>query len=143
MIAAFMSGILGLSLSLGLGMGRLALTGPEVIGALLVSNLAGLLSLILTLQAEQVPWIQKYFLNRTLKTWTLLATIYFGILLGALPYLRSIHVLVILAFPLILSTGFCLFFFGPIQDALVSQKQRKIRTTKNDFPCFPTDSAML
>jgi hypothetical protein len=150
MKAALLNGFLGLSLTLGLGVKYLSLGVWDLLLAVLVSNIAALIAVLVTLQAERVPWMVKYFINRSLKTWTFLAIIYFGILLGNIPFLRAFEPLLYLSFPLILTSGFAIIVFGPIQDRIVRRQQLRERAriensanTKNDFPCFPTDTAVL
>jgi len=151
MISALLNGIVGLSLSILVGTQALNLTLVDSLRCVLSSNIAGLFALLTTLQAERFlkPW-----LNRSLKTWALLLILYLGGLIATAPVLRDSKTLVYLLFPLILSTGFSILVFGPIQDRLVRRQQRKAHAqatrnmakkskTKNDFPCFPTDSAVL
>ncbi len=142
MKAALLNGTVGLVLSLVLGVGYLNLSTRDILLSILVSNLAALVSLVLTLQAEGIAWILKHVLNRSLKTWTLLVSLYMGILIALSPCLRAIEPFKYLIFPLILSSGYAIILFGPIQDYLVRRKQR-LANAKNDFPCFPTDSAVL
>lgn len=125
MIAALLNGFLGLAITLAIGVGHFGLNIWDVLECILGSNVAAFTALLMTLQAERQPWILKYILNRSLKTWALITTLYFGILLALSPALRDVHVFLVLVLPLMLSTGFCIILFGPVQDYLVRQKQRK------------------
>ena len=122
-----MNGIIGLALCLGLGMEFFGLTSGDALFCVLVSNIAAFISVLITLKAEKTPWLSKRVLNHTLKTWALLVCCYLSILLGAAPVLREPRILAYLFIPLVLSTGFAIIVFGPIQDQLVSRSQRKSR----------------
>jgi hypothetical protein len=120
-----MNGLIGLGLTFGIGTGVLNLSTPDLLLCSFVSILAGLISLLLTLQVEKIPAIRKNWLNRSLKTWTFLVSLYGGILLALAPPSRDFNSLKYLIFPLILQTGFSIILFGPIQDELVKRQQRK------------------
>jgi hypothetical protein len=125
MIAAVINGSVGVILTIILGTEVLHLNFNDLILCLAASNLAALISVLTTLHAEKVLWIRQRWLNRSAKTWALLVSLYFGILLAASPSLRNIQSLIYLALPLILSTGFAILVFGPIQDFIVRRQQRK------------------
>ena len=125
MTCALINGLVGLALSLLIGMGVLEFPFGEVIFIVLISNIAGLVSLLVTLRAEKSPWLKETWLNHFLKTWLFLAIQYFGILLGFCSSLRSPGSMLLLVFPLILSTGFGIIIFGPIQDIIVKRSQKK------------------
>jgi putative effector of murein hydrolase LrgA (UPF0299 family) len=101
------------------------LTLAEIVISILASNIAALLALLLTLRAEKVRWLVKVWMNRSLKTWSLTVTIYFLTLLSLSPVLRNWSILGPMILPLLLSTGFAMIVFGPIQDQLVRKEQRK------------------
>jgi hypothetical protein len=119
--------ILGMSLSFALGMGWLGLSAFEVGNCILASEVAGVIALLGTLQAERRPWIKKHVLNRSMKTWALFLTLYFGPMLWIAPPLRDLKILLILWLPLALGNGLAIEVFGPIQDALVRREQMKAR----------------
>lgn len=125
MIAALVNGLVGLGICLGIGLNLLHMGIGDIFISVLASNLASLLSLLVTLHAERIPWIKENILNRSLKTWGLLSCSYLGLLICLAPPLRqSPHFFYLLA-PLVLSTGFAILLFGPIQDFLVRRQQRK------------------
>jgi hypothetical protein len=125
MTSALINGFIGLGLSLWIGTQALDFSAKDIIYFVVISNFASVISLILTLAAEKNPWLKKTFLNHTLKTWAMLATLYYSILLFFCPLLRSTHALLYLSLPLILSTGFGILAFGPIQDQIVRKGQKK------------------
>lgn len=126
MISALLNGLVGLALCLGVGLYYVDLLPEEILYCVLVSNGAALVALLVTLKAEKYPWFKKKF-NRTLKTWGFLASLYYGMLLLLCPVLRDMQILLKMAFPLLISTGFCILVFGPIQDYFVRQAQRRAR----------------
>jgi hypothetical protein len=123
MIAVF-NGTIGVIATLVLGTTVLNLSWMNLVQALLVSQVAGVIGLLLTLQAEGVPWIRRHILRRSVMTWSFFLLIYFGILLGANPVLRDAKTLAWLIVPIILNQGWCILIFGPIQDQIVRRKQR-------------------
>ncbi len=125
MTSALLNGLIGLCLSLGIGMRYYDQTWTDIAFTVLASNIAAFISLLATLRAERVTWIRKYLLNRSIKTWSFLTFFYFSILLSLSPTLHSSENFLGLILPLILSTGFAIIGFGPIQDRLVRQEQRK------------------
>ena len=146
-------GLLGLCLTMLLGVFSLQWSPLTAFLCFLSSNLAGLASILITLQVEHLisvrqernggkgqPW------GSTFKSWTLLFLLYFSMLLLLSPSLRNVQAMLYLCFPLILSTGFCIILFGPIRDSIVRKRQKKggiKEANKADFTCFPPDSAML
>lgn len=125
MIIALINGIIGLTLSIYLGTEILDLSLLSSLNCVLAANIAGFTSLLFTLKAEKTSWIKKYLLNRTLKTWGFLSIIFFGILFIFEPNLKNFKILSYLILPLILSTGFMIVLFGPIQDALQRREQKE------------------
>ena len=125
MIAAILNGCIGLALGLAVGKGLLGFTTLDTLGCLFVSNVAALISLVVTLQVELMDQKRKIWFTRSSKTWAFLCLIYFGIVLLLCPLLRDGRNLLILFVPMLLSTGFCILIFGPIQDQLVRRRQRK------------------
>jgi hypothetical protein len=125
MICAFTNGMVGVISSLVVGIFVLQLPLSEILVCLVASNISGFLTVLTTLQAERTPWIRKNCLNRSLKTWTFFLSLYFGILLSLAPVLRNATSFLYLILPLILSTGFSIIAFGPVQDFLVRRQQQK------------------
>jgi hypothetical protein len=115
-----------MSLSLILGMGWIGLTPTDVGQCIFASEAAGLIALLGTLQAERRPWIKQHILNRSMKTWTLFLTLYFGPMLWMAPPLREPRNLMILWLPLALGNGLAIKIFGPIQDWIVRREQLKM-----------------
>jgi hypothetical protein len=119
--------ILGMSLSFALGMGWLGLNALEVGNCILASEVAGLIALLGTLQAERRPFLKKHVINRSLKTWALFLTLYFGPMIWMAPPLHDPKTFLILWLPLALGNGLAIKVFGPIQDAIVRREQMKAR----------------
>lgn len=126
MIAALANGMIGLALALVIGT-RLGFDVSDSLFCIFVSNVAALVSLLTTLQAERTQWLRKHFLNRSLKTWSILLLVYFGIIFYFCPMLRDGRTFLLMAIPLILATGFSILVFGPIQDRIVRRNQKKAR----------------
>jgi hypothetical protein len=119
--------ILGMALSFALGMGLIGLTPLEVGNCILASQIGGLIALLGTLQAERRPWLKQKVINRSVKTWALFLTLYFGPMLLIAPPLREMRTLLILWLPLALGNGLAIKIFGPIQDAIVRREQLRAR----------------
>jgi len=127
-VTAIFCGITGCVLTYWIGTG-LGLSASEVLLCLGSAQLACVISGILTLQAERRPWLKARLLRGGLRTWTLLATLFFGILVALAEPLRRDGVLIRLGFPLILATGFALLWgFGPLQDRIVRRQQRRLES---------------
>jgi hypothetical protein len=121
-----MNGMIGLGLALLIG-SRLGFDLRDSLFCIFVSNLAALVSLLTTLQAERTQWLRKFVLNRSLKTWSVLLFVYFGILFFFCPMLRDGKTFLLMIVPLVLATGFSILVFGPIQDRIVRRNQRNSR----------------
>jgi hypothetical protein len=119
--------VLGMVLSFAIGMGWLDLSAFEVGNCILASEVAGIVALLGTLQAERRPWLKKYVINRSLKTWVLFLGLYFGTMLWIAPPLREGKTLLILWLPLALGNGLAIKIFGPIQDWIYRREQMKAR----------------
>jgi uncharacterized membrane protein len=61
------------------------------------------------------------------RSWVILVAIYLTILFPAAPQMKNASVFSYLIFPLILTCGFSILIFGPIQDYLISANQKKRR----------------
>jgi hypothetical protein len=142
MTLAFINGWIGLGLSLWIGRGVLDLDYSEIFLSVGASNLAALVALLVTLRAERVEWIKKNFLSRSFKTWALLTGIYFSILLSISPTLRSMENLVWLFPSLVLSVGFIIIIFGPIQDHFVRQRQKMAHEPIRKVPSIDINGAL-
>ncbi len=123
MTIAIVNGILGTTLCFILGLGFYDLSPSAIILAIFASNLAGFLSLMITLRAERIRWLRRYVLRQPSFTWFLLVFAYLAILLSVSPEMREPKTLAIFVGPLVLSTGFFIVIFGPIRDALMVRKQ--------------------
>lgn len=126
MKAAFFIGIVGTFLAFWIGHIYLNCTVSRIIYALLDSNIAALISLLLVLYLERNKKLFNAFftvVDPVAKTWGALVFFYFSILFLICPFLRCLRFFCFLSFPLILSVGFSILFFGPIQDWLNQKKK--------------------
>lgn len=122
-------GITGLALSAWLGITTFGWQAREVAISVGAANLAALVSGLLVLRLEKVRWIKAHVLTRSLKTWAVLAALFFGLLLALAPPLRVEGVLLRQLIPLLMSTGLMLNpVFGPVQDWLTRRAQARERS---------------
>lgn len=127
-MAAWIMSLVGGALSLIIGLGVLGWGVGEVLLAFVASCVGIVIAPLVTLQAEQNPWLKRQLLRGWLPTWALLSIVYFGILLLISPSLRHLESCAWMALPLILAAGWTLpTVFGPIQDRIVHARQRGVR----------------
>lgn len=124
MLVAIVTGFIGLALSIFFGVEFQLLPLSEILVAVAASNVAAFMGLILTLRAEKIAWVRQNILTRALASWTLLSAIYFTLLFVLAPFLYDFNVLKWLFFPLLLSTGFAIVVFGPVQDLNMRRQQK-------------------
>lgn len=93
--------------------------------AIALTNLAGYLALVATLQAERVSWLKRNILPSTLPTWLFFLALYFTPTLVGVEELRHWDAWVRMLFPLMFTNGFSIAAFGPTQDFFVRHSQRK------------------
>jgi hypothetical protein len=127
MKAAFMNGLLGLIGSFSVGLYLLGMSNFDIIVCIAASMIAALLSLISTLKAVKSFPSSKKPNARLVRAWCVLVFIYLAILFLLAPPLRNTQTFLYLIFPLILTSGFSILVFGPIQDYVVSAEQKKRR----------------
>ncbi len=125
MKAAIFNGLLGTFLSLAAGIQILNLSWYDILLCVLSSNLAALISLLGTLQIEKTSWFKKPKIPSAIKTWSILMSLYLGMILNMSPPLQTFQNFAVLILPLVLSTGFSILLFGPLQDQLVRRQQRR------------------
>lgn len=129
-MTAWINGFLGVALTLAIGTLQFGMEPGTLARILLVNFASGLLSPLAILKLEGIPWVRQNILTRSLKTWAIFVTLYFGGNLLLSPELRSWPVFGWLGFPLILATGFSILAFGPIQDGFVRRRQRLARARR-------------
>ncbi len=127
MKAALMNGLIGLIGSFGIGLYLLGMSTGEIILCIGASMVAALVSLISTLKAVKSYPSAKKPNARLVRAWIILVSIYLTILFLLAPPIRNSQTFLYLIFPLILSAGFSILVFGPLQDYLVSAEQKKRR----------------
>ncbi len=123
-MTAWFNGFLGIVLVYGIGSLRLGLTEFDAALCVVASNVSGLVSLLLYSAGGRRPWIRKHILGGPFRTWTLFLAAYFGMMLLMAPTLRDSEHFKWLIIPVIMTTGFTILVFGPIQDRLVARSQR-------------------
>ncbi|MBI3557287.1 MAG: hypothetical protein HY074_13570 [Deltaproteobacteria bacterium] len=124
-MTAWFNGFLGVILVYAIASLRLGLTEFEAALCVIASNVSGMVSLLLYSAAFRRPWIRKRVIGGPFRTWTLFLTAYFGFMLLMAPALRDPEHFKWLAIPVIMTTGFTILIFGPIQDRMVARSQRK------------------
>lgn len=127
MKAALLFGTAGTLLSLWVGGEFFGLNYLQVLWTVLVANFAGLVSLLLTLRAEGIPALKNKWLNSGLKTWALISVLYLSMMVTFAPVLRTPLTLLGMFLPNLLSTGYSILVFGPIQDRIYRNAQRRAR----------------
>jgi integral membrane sensor domain MASE1 len=127
MKVALANGLIGLVGSFGVGLYLLGMSGADIALCAFASTIAALISVISTLRA--VKWFPstKKPNSRLVRAWIILGFIYLAILFLIAPPMRNSQTFLYLIFPLILTSGFSILIFGPIQDYLVSAEQKKRR----------------
>lgn len=130
MKSAIISGTVGCVLSWFVGTHFAGLSEFDVVRSIAAANVSGLVSLLITLWAERIPALKRGLLSRGYKTWALIATLYLSMMVTLVPALRDPQALALLFLPNVLTTGFAILVFGPIQDALVHKAQRRARRTQ-------------
>ncbi len=125
MMSAFVFGTIGIASSYWLGSFYFRLTPSVIFLSILVSNVAGFVALLSTLTLERQDWARRYYMNRSITTWSVLSGFYFAILFICIPELRSFHVIGGMFLPLLFSTGFMIPLFGVAQDRIIGRAQRK------------------
>ena len=123
---AWVNGSIGVAASYWIATDKLGMEPAQAGLCIGASVVAGMIALLTTLQGERTPWIRQHVMNRSLKTWAIFVSLYFGLMLAFAPPLRSGHNLAWLVGPLILATGFTIVAFGPLQDALVRRRRPRV-----------------
>ncbi len=127
-MAAWFVGGLGTLLAGWLGYRELGTSITDVAIWVGISNAVALVGGLLTLQLEKISWIKETLLAGTFRTWVFIVCFYFGFLLILIPELREVRALAWMTPPLLMSTGLMINpLFGPIQDQIVRNAQRRTR----------------
>jgi hypothetical protein len=130
MKSALTAGTLFTVLSLWVGTHWAGLTIPEVLLAVLVSNVVGCITLLGVLALERQREIQRRLLNGYFKIWGFMAFFYFGGQQLLLPQLRDFKTVAMMTPTLLMSVGLMLPIFGIFQDKLIARGQRKVRSQR-------------
>lgn len=127
MASAGFCGILGTALTFWISTRTFGFGAAQVALAVLSSNLAGFVALLLTLALERRLVIRRFLMGNQLKTWGVLAALYVSGMIGLDPDLRSPATLAALFVPLVFSNGFMLPVWGLAQDRLLRWEQKHAR----------------
>src|SRR4051812_23840802 len=119
MLSALINGLVGTALTVGIATQVLGLSLPMAALCIAASNIAGFVGLLVIMRGH---WVRGTF-----PTWALFLFTYFGILLSVAEPLRHGHNFAWLIMPVILSCGYAILAYGPVQDRLVARTQRKQR----------------
>ena len=125
MKAALINGLTGLFGSFGVGLYVLGMSVSDIIVCIIAAMIASLVAMISALKLVKLYPSAKKPNTRLVRAWCILVSIYLVILFLLAPPLRNSQSFLYLIFPLILTSGFSILVFGPIQDYLVSEEQRK------------------
>lgn len=126
-MAALIIGCLGVVASWIVGTRFAGIDTMTVFWGVGASNIAGMTALLTTLKLERTHWIRTRVLRGSIPTWIVFLSLYFGILVGFCPILRNWDSFILMIVPLIMTTGFTILAFGPIQDRRVARDQRRQR----------------
>ncbi len=124
MLSALAFGITGILTTYFIATLGLDWTSDQAFFAMLVSFIAGWVSLGSTLYLESKIWVKKWFFRGTKTTWAWFLSSYFGSLMAFDSQLRG-YSLLVLALPLIFVTGFTIITFGPVQDARIRRRAQR------------------
>ncbi len=126
---AWINGLLGIALAFFIGLNKIELNAYDVVLSIGASWVSGMIALLLVLKGERTPWIKRHVLTRSLRTWPIFLLLYYGGIWLLAPPLRSMDRLIWMAVPLALCNGFVILAFGPLQDRIIAQVQRRSRTS--------------
>ena len=129
-MSAWINGFSGLIASFLIGTFYLRIGPWQSLRCVVASNLGGLAALWIAVVWGNKPWIRKHIMPNPFRTWAIFLLVYFGILAGLSSPLWSAHEFLWMAVPLILSTGFTILAFGPLQDARIARAQILAQTRR-------------
>ena len=127
MVSALFCGTLGWVSGLWIGTHELGLTVLDALQMLTAASVAGFISVVTLTNIQWVPVIKRLFLTNISKTWVVFLSLFSGITYALSPRGLGLREFGWMALPLMLSTGFIIILFGPIQDRIVRRRQRKER----------------
>ena len=120
-MSAWINGTLGVILVLAIGLLRLDLSLLQALNCIFASLFAGLMGLLAVSKGMRTLWLRRHVMFNPLSTWIVFLLIYFGLELLLAPPLRNLVNAAWLILPTILSTGFTILAYGPLQDRIVSR----------------------
>jgi hypothetical protein len=126
-MAAGIVAIVATFISFVIGIRVLGWEPGQVWCAIGASNIAAWCCLPVTLLGERVPWFKKYVIPGMLRTWAFFAAVYFAVFLALARDVREPHAFVWMVLPLMYTTGYMIFVYGPIHDFFVRRAQVRAR----------------
>lgn len=126
-MTAWINGILGILATVGIGVWALDLAPLEAFRCSLVSIASGFFAVTTVTRGEQVPFLKKRLFCNIYRMWAVFVSLYFSPMILLSPPIQNLRGFLWLAIPLIMSTGFSILIYGPIQDRLVRGAQRRER----------------
>jgi hypothetical protein len=129
MKAALLNGVLGSIIVLLLGNHYLGIEPAGLVGSILAANVAIVITLLSALRVQRSHFWGRQVSFRKSRMWIFASAVFITVLLGVVPFLRDVRIFGALIAPLVLSSGFGILAFGPIQDQIVRRQQRAERET--------------
>lgn len=126
-MAAGILAVIATLISFAIGMKVLGWQPSQVLCAIGASNAAAWCCLPLTLVGERVSWFKRYLIPDTVRTWGFFAAVYLGLLLGFDRDIREPRAFCWMILPVIFTTGYMIFVYGPIHDFFVRRAQTRAR----------------
>ena len=126
-MATWFFGVLGVISTYWVGTRYFGFSQQDVILCIVGAMIAGFLSLLSTLALERQAVLKKHVMNRTLKTWVVLAILYSSLLVVIAPALREPRTFVLMFIPVVMCTGLMIPVFGPVQDRVYRRIQRRMQ----------------
>lgn len=126
MRSALTLGSLGVLLVFFLGLGQLEWSVVDCLWTVGVTLISGFFSPLIVLQGERVGALKRTLFRNGMTTWILFVSLFLGLIWIMGPEsLRSGKAMLWMFVPLSFTTGFSIIAFGPVQDRLVSARQKR------------------
>ncbi len=122
MMIVLINGAIGIASSILVGKYILGFELDLLVRILLVSVIAGVIALTVTLRLERREKVKATLLKGSLRTHAFFFGTYFLFMLGFFPELRDVRAMAWMITPLVLTNVLSIPFFGKIQDWLNSRE---------------------
>lgn len=127
MFSALLTATLGVLAALAVGR-YIGLDASDVLRALLASNIAGFLAVLGVVNLQYVSLIKRFLMRGISGTWVFFLATYCVLTWALGPAGWGLAEYAPLSVPLVMSCGFSIVVFGPLQDAAVRRRQQKTRS---------------